>query len=295
VSATVPTGLDLETLEFTLESIDESAERELPDNVVIALDERDEFPEELVRRMCREELGGQLAFVGTEAMRWVAGAGESGGVEQLAARFVLPAIQSAQAGLVAELDTVADAVYDEGAGVFVEVGPKHALQGFASDVLGDDAVLSLATNHHKPGDVASFNGALCGLWAAGLGAGVEPAAAEDVALQPGATAQQTASPRRAAAASPSAAAPAPAKGGRDALADLFPEFLARGRELMGGREGGLAPSAEPVVITGAALGLPGAENLFGKVRVRLGSYRTIELPGRVDADALAPIRAAMGG
>jgi len=33
----------------------------------------------------------------------------------------------------------------------------------------------------------------------------------------------------------------------------------------------------------------------GKVRVRLEGYRTIELPGGVDADALAPIRAAMGG
>jgi hypothetical protein len=31
------------------------------------------------------------------------------------------------------------------------------------------------------------------------------------------------------------------------------------------------------------------------VRVRLEGYRTIELPGGLDADALAPIRAAMGG
>jgi NAD(P)-dependent dehydrogenase (short-subunit alcohol dehydrogenase family) len=33
----------------------------------------------------------------------------------------------------------------------------------------------------------------------------------------------------------------------------------------------------------------------GRVRVRLEGYRTIELPGGVDAEALAPIRAAMGG
>ena len=58
-------------------------------------------------------------------------------------------------------------LYDEGARIFVEVGPKHALQGFASDVLGDDAVMSLATNHPKQGGVASFNSALCGLSAAG--------------------------------------------------------------------------------------------------------------------------------
>ena len=46
-------GLDLETLEFTLESINEFARRELPDSLVIELDERDEFPEEIVRRDVR--------------------------------------------------------------------------------------------------------------------------------------------------------------------------------------------------------------------------------------------------
>ena len=41
-------------------------------------------------------------------------------------------------------------LYDAGARVFVEVGPKKALQGFAYDVLGGDAdVLSLFTNHPK--------------------------------------------------------------------------------------------------------------------------------------------------
>ena len=61
-------------------------------------------------------------------------------------------------------------LYDAGARVFVEVGPKKALQGFADDVLGGDAdVLSLFTNHPKFGDIAAFNQALCGLYAAGLG------------------------------------------------------------------------------------------------------------------------------
>ena len=62
-------------------------------------------------------------------------------------------------------------LYDAGARVFVEVGPKHALQGFVLDVLRDHSdVTALATNHPKPGDVTSFNHALCGLYAAGLGA-----------------------------------------------------------------------------------------------------------------------------
>ena len=69
-------------------------------------------------------------------------------------------------------------LYDAGARVFVEVGPKKALHGFVDEVLGSqhDDVVALFTNHPKLGDVASFNQALCGLYAAGLGFG--PAAAE---------------------------------------------------------------------------------------------------------------------
>ena len=59
-------GLDVETLDFTLESIGEFAQRELPDSSLIELDEKDEFPEELVRRMCGDELGIQLLFIPEE-------------------------------------------------------------------------------------------------------------------------------------------------------------------------------------------------------------------------------------
>jgi alkylation response protein AidB-like acyl-CoA dehydrogenase len=62
-SAVRAEGLDVEVLEFTLESIGEFARRELPEKLLIELDERDEFPEQLVRRMCGEELGIQLLFV----------------------------------------------------------------------------------------------------------------------------------------------------------------------------------------------------------------------------------------
>ena len=55
-------------------------------------------------------------------------------------------------------------LYEAGVRVFVEVGPKKALQGFVDDVLGGRAdVVSLFTNHPKVGDVAAFNQALCGL------------------------------------------------------------------------------------------------------------------------------------
>ena len=63
-------------------------------------------------------------------------------------------------------------LYAAGARIFVEVGPKKALQGFAEDVLGERGdVISLFTNHPKFGDIPSFNQALCGLYAAGLGRG----------------------------------------------------------------------------------------------------------------------------
>jgi alkylation response protein AidB-like acyl-CoA dehydrogenase len=56
--------LNAETLNVALASIDEFAERELPDSLLIELDERDEFPEELVRRMSSgDELGIALLFV----------------------------------------------------------------------------------------------------------------------------------------------------------------------------------------------------------------------------------------
>src|SRR6266536_442407 len=56
--------LDLEILNVALRSIDEFASRELPDTLLIELDEKDEFPAEIVRRMSSgEELGIQLLFV----------------------------------------------------------------------------------------------------------------------------------------------------------------------------------------------------------------------------------------
>ena len=56
--------LEPQILKVALTSIDEFASRELPDSLLIELDERDEFPEEIVRRMSSgDELGIQLLFV----------------------------------------------------------------------------------------------------------------------------------------------------------------------------------------------------------------------------------------
>ena len=119
-------------------------------------------------------------------------------------------------------------LYDAGARVFVEVGPKKALQGFAADVLGDD-VVALATNHPKLGDTTAFNQALCGLYAAGLGVGEVELLATSALTR-----------RR-----------------------------ARRRRRRPGRAASTTPHrrAEPVVITGAALGLPGAPHVFDDANV----------------------------
>jgi hypothetical protein len=55
-------GLDLEALDFTIESIEEFARRELPESRLIELDEKDEFPEELVRYGDTIELEVELPF-----------------------------------------------------------------------------------------------------------------------------------------------------------------------------------------------------------------------------------------
>ena len=72
-----------------------------------------------------------------------------------------------------------DTLYANGARVFVEVGPKKALQGFVDDALGDD-VVSLCTNNPKLPDEVAFDQALAGLYAAGLGAPAAEAIADDI-------------------------------------------------------------------------------------------------------------------
>ena len=188
-------------------------------------------------------------------------------------------------------------LYEAGARVFVEVGPKKALQGFAEDVLGDRGdVVSLFTNHPKFGDIASFNQALCGLYAAGLGRGTAAASIEKpaavsfstvpveapshvdaVAVQSAVVASQPADPAFGwRSASSTATKPAsiakvlaPEVLGSaqpstpdhyTELGHFFADVLERAAQIHHGKES--APSKDPVVITGAALGLPGTDHIF---------------------------------
>ncbi len=164
-------------------------------------------------------------------------------------------------------------LYEAGARVFVEVGPKKALQGFAEDVLSERGdVVSLYTNHPKVGDVAAFNQALCGLYAAGLGRGYAEASIE-VSARPATSVPPIPSqaltvgplPPVAPAAGDSHAV-APLNGDRYmALGRLFADTLERGWEIYHGQRP--APAGLPIAITGAALGLPGTEHIFDDANV----------------------------
>ncbi len=152
-------------------------------------------------------------------------------------------------------------LYKAGARVFVEVGPKKALQGFAEDVLGkQDEVVSLFTNHPKWEDAAAFNQALCGLYATGLGRGRQEAVAE-VATKISVLPQLPSLTVRDAAAS------TPREENRyNQLGHLAAEFLDRAAHI-NGREAAPTRPAAPVVITGAALGLPGSDHVFDDVNI----------------------------
>jgi acyl transferase domain-containing protein/acyl carrier protein/NAD(P)-dependent dehydrogenase (short-subunit alcohol dehydrogenase family) len=145
-------------------------------------------------------------------------------------------------------------LYDAGARMFVEVGPKKALQVFADEVLGGRGdVISLFTNHPKIDDIAAFNQALCGLYAAGLGAGqaVEPVAVTPSHERKGVVVNVP---------------PAALTGDRySALGHLFAGVLEHGWEIYHGQKG--APTGLPIAITGAALGLPGTEHIFDDANV----------------------------
>ena len=131
-------------------------------------------------------------------------------------------------------------LYEAGARVFVEVGPKHALQGFVDDVLGDDEVLALFTNHPKTGDLPSFNQALCGLYAAAWASAAaprrrlaeRPPAADDAARAARAPAGAAGPAIRSAPSRP------PATTSTCSSAACSAEFLDRSRRALGRRRRG---------------------------------------------------------
>lgn len=168
-------------------------------------------------------------------------------------------------------------LYEAGARVFVEVGPKRVLYGFVEDVLGErEGVVSLFTNHPRIGEAASVNLALCGLYAAGLGFGesrasaMQPAVVETRPERSSEAAVKTVAPVAGPHAPPAAFethAPMQARsqtqpdGDRYVqLGHLFADFLERGFQIYSGGRSAQRPVR--ICITGAALGLPGVERVF---------------------------------
>ena len=161
-------------------------------------------------------------------------------------------------------------LYDAGARVFVEVGPKKALQGFAEEVLGERGdVVSLFTNHPKVGDIPAFNQALCAMYAAGLGRGLTEAAIE-VPAKPASSQSAIATPANdtkpmplAATVPPAATTPSNSANGNgyNELGRLFAETLERAGWQISHGEKPTTASLQ-VGITGASLGLPGTEHIF---------------------------------
>ncbi|MEZ5249230.1 MAG: acyltransferase domain-containing protein [Ilumatobacteraceae bacterium] len=225
-------------------------------------------------------------------------------------------------------------LYDAGARVFVEVGPKRALHGFVEDVLGHhDDVLALFTNHPKLGDAASINQALCGLWAAGVGFAASAASASaDIdsvlaAPVPVAPVPVALVPVAAVPAAPVPGAPVtrvdPVAAGPDdpisRFGDLVAGVIREGLRIFRPDAAAVhatstAPTVpasphtrpdpaaiEPVVITGAALGLPGVARLRRRqprTDPRRSAVHRLVASGRAAAHgrhAHHPAREARGG
>ena len=193
-------------------------------------------------------------------------------------------------------------LYDAGARIFVEVGPKKALQGFAEDVLGKHGdVVSLFTNHPKVGDIVAFNQALCALYAAGLGQGQGEASLEVSAKVETPVAAKVSAPSNVspmlqpappAPRVPQAPASTAPTSGLTAdrymeLGHLFADVLERGLKAYQGNNGNSIPV--PVVITGAAVGLPGTERVFDDTnvaRILRGDQFIKTIPARFRQDML---------
>ena len=148
-------------------------------------------------------------------------------------------------------------LYDAGARIFVEVGPKKALQAFAEDVLGERGnIVAIFTNHPKFGDVPAFDQALCNLYAAGLGWGTP----ERIAPEIPASGSEASPPAAAAPVVSSAPASSPNDDHFEELGRYFAGVLERGWQMF--HRPSDWPKNEPVAISGAALGLPGTEHIF---------------------------------
>ncbi len=154
-------------------------------------------------------------------------------------------------------------LYAAGARAFVEVGPKRALKGFVDDVLADKTdVISLYTNRARPKELAAFNAALAGLYAAGYGArAFESASVRTPSV--GRVAVAAPVVRREAYAPATSPAPTPTAGTLEELRALLQQTLeslpAEGASSQAGPFDRNDIPQGSIVISGTGLGLPGSK------------------------------------
>ncbi len=71
-------------------------------------------------------------------------------------------------------------MYQDGARIFIEVGPKRAITGFVRNILGDREHRALATNHHKKTGAEAFKEVLAALASDGVKVNFEGKGSSDV-------------------------------------------------------------------------------------------------------------------
>ena len=157
-------------------------------------------------------------------------------------------------------------LYDSGARVFIEMGPKKALNGFVRDIMAKkDDVMNLFTNHPKVGDIVSFNHGLCGMYASGLGNGIGETVKQSTTSVETKTQVESATAAAPVIARTNVPAPSaatmPTGGDKyEKLGRLFVDFMDKANAVYSG-EGAVRP-AQDIWITGAAVGLPGVDKVF---------------------------------
>ncbi|HVM70400.1 MAG TPA: acyltransferase domain-containing protein, partial [Anaerolineales bacterium] len=135
-------------------------------------------------------------------------------------------------------------LYEQGARIFVEVGPKRVLSGLVADILKDRKDINVfSTNHPRKGDIPSINEALGRLYAAGVNGTSKPGPVE----VPPAPVTEISQPLA----------------GSESLPIEIPTTISTAG-LQPAQEGaimdGHLPVTGSVVISGAGLGLPGRAN-----------------------------------
>ncbi|HEX8925438.1 MAG TPA: beta-ketoacyl synthase N-terminal-like domain-containing protein, partial [Terriglobales bacterium] len=160
-------------------------------------------------------------------------------------------------------------LYEAGARVFVEVGPKKALQGFVDSVLGERGdTVALFTNHPKIDDAVAFNQALCGLYAAGVGCAQEDAVEKEISVCTDCTCEGRETSF---------------SGNYEELGRFFADVLEHGWQMCQPHSNASNKDV-PVVITGAAIGLPGNKHVFDEeniARILRGEQFIDAIPMRI--------------